>query len=56
MKDNEIKIGDWVSVKKVGMNGLFIVESIGGSKYTVTQKEGTWTCRLTLKINEIEKA
>ena len=56
MKDKKINIGDWVSVKKVGMSGLFTVESIEGSKYTVTQKEGTWTYRLTLEINEIERA
>ena len=56
MKDNKIKIGDWVRVLKIGMEGMYEVESIENDNYTVVQREGTWSYRLTLKINEISKS
>ena len=51
----EVKVGDWVRVRKDGIDGLYEVESIDGDNYTIIQKEGKWTNRLTLKINEITK-
>jgi hypothetical protein len=55
MKKDKIKVGDWVRVLKVGIDGVYEVESIDGDNYTIIQKEGKWTNRLTLKINEITK-
>ena len=55
MKNSEIKVGDWVTVRKVGIDGVYEVESIDGDNYTIVQKEGNWTNRLTLKRNEIDK-
>ena len=55
MKKDKIKVGDWVRVLKVGIDGVYEVESIDGDNYPIIQKEGKWTNRLTLKINEITK-
>tara|TARA_B100000131_G_C17898033_1_gene525195 strand:- start:381 stop:548 length:168 start_codon:yes stop_codon:yes gene_type:complete len=55
MKEKEIKVGDWVTVKKIGLAGVYEVESIDGDNYVVIQKEGTWTNRLKLKKSEISK-
>jgi|TARA_B100001778_G_C17963053_1_gene351353 hypothetical protein len=55
MKKSEIKVGDWVRVLKVGIDGVYEVEKIDGDEYTIVQKEGNWTNRLILKVNEITK-
>ena len=51
----EIKVGDWVRVRKVGVDGLYEVESIDGENIVVTQKEGSWVNRLKLKLDEVIK-
>tara|TARA_B100000287_G_C20467634_1_gene715915 strand:+ start:510 stop:680 length:171 start_codon:yes stop_codon:yes gene_type:complete len=51
----EIKVGDWVKVLKVGIDGLYEVESIDGENVVVIQKEGSWVSRLKLKLDEIVK-
>ena len=51
----EIKVGDWVRVRKVGIDGLYEVESIDGENIVVTQKEGSWVSRLKLKLDEVIK-
>ncbi len=51
----EIKVGDLVRVRKTGMTGMFEVVSIDGDNYEVIQKEGTWTFKLKVKLNEINK-
>ena len=51
----EIKVGDLVRVRKTGMTGMFEVASIDGDNYEVIQKEGTWTFKLKVKLNEITK-
>ena len=51
----EVKIGDWIRVRKVGIDGLYEVESIDGDEYTVVQKEGSWVSRLKLKLDEVDK-
>tara|TARA_R110002167_G_scaffold138931_1_gene326328 strand:- start:126 stop:296 length:171 start_codon:yes stop_codon:yes gene_type:complete len=55
MKDKEIKVGDWVTVKTVGLTDRYVVESIEGDFYIVTQKEGTYVHRLTLDKNKVRK-
>ena len=50
-----VKIGDWIRVRKVGIDGLYKVESIDGDEYTVVQKEGSWVSKLKLKLDEIIK-
>ena len=51
----EIKVGDWVRVRKVGIDGLYEVESIDGENIVVIQKEGSWVSRLKLKLDEVIK-
>ena len=51
----DIKVGDWVRVRKVGIDGLYEVESIDGENIVVTQKEGSWVSRLKLKLDEVIK-
>ena len=51
----EVKVGDWVRVRKVGIDGLYEVESIDGENIVVIQKEGSWVSRLKLKLDEVIK-
>ena len=51
----EIKVGDLVRVIKTGMTGMFEVVSIDGDDCEVVQKEGTWTFKLRVKLNEVSK-
>ena len=51
----EIKVGDWVRVRKVGVDGLYEGESIDGENIVGTQKEGSWVNRLKLKLDEVIK-
>ena len=55
MKKDKIKVGDWVRVLKVGIDGVYEVESIDGENIVVTQKEGSWVSRLKLKLDEVIK-
>ena len=56
MKDDTIKVGDWVRITKVGLSDdSYIVESINGDEYTVVQKEGSYVYRVTVKKDEIKK-
>jgi|TARA_R110002073_G_scaffold334013_1_gene522626 hypothetical protein len=54
--NNKINIGDWVKVSKLGINGLYQVESIEDKIYTVIQSEGTYTHRIKLPLKTIKKA
>ena len=55
MKDKKIKVGDWVSVAKVGIHELYTVESIEDDFYVIIQKEGTYVHRLKVKKNKVRK-
>ena len=52
---NEFKIGDWVRVTKLGINGSYQVESIEDKVYTVVQKAGTYEHRLELPVRSLVK-
>ena len=55
MKDKTIKIGDWVTVKTVGLTERYMVERIEDDSYVVIQKEGVYVHRLTLDKNKVRK-
>ena len=51
-----MKKGDWVKVMKTGLsNGAFLIESINEDGYVVTQTEGTYVYRITVKKEEVVK-
>ena len=56
MKDDTIKVGDWVRITKVGLSdAAYIVESIDDDECTVVLKEGSYVYRVTVKKDEIKK-
>ena len=56
MKDDTIKVGDWVRITKVGLsNAAYIVESIDDDEYIVVLKEGSYVYKVTVKKDEIKK-
>ena len=56
MKDDKIKVGDWVRILKLGMNDIAAqVESITEDVYVVVQKEGKYEYRTNLKKKEMRK-
>ena len=56
MKDDTIKVGDWVRITKVGLSdAAYIVESIDDDECTVVLKEGSYVYRVTVKKGEIKR-
>ena len=56
MKNDEIKVGDWVKILKLGMNETAAqVESITDDEYVVVQKEGKYEFRTKLDKKKIRK-
>ena len=57
---SEIKVGDWVHVKIVGIKlegnePAYQIESIEGDDYHVVQTEGTYQHRLKVKKGKLKK-
>ena len=56
MKDDSIKVGDWIKIIKVGLsNAAYIVESIDDDECTVVLKEGSYVYRVIVKKDEIQR-
>jgi len=56
MIDDNVKVGDWVTIIKLGLNETAAqVESVAGKEYVVVQKEGKYEYRTKLNKNEIRK-
>ena len=56
MKDKtDIKVNDWVRIRKVGINDSYMVESIDDDIYTVVFKEGKYEHRMQVKLTKLEK-
>ena len=56
MKDNKIKVGDWIKILKLGMNETAAqVENIEDDVYVVVQKEGSYEYRTQLLRKEMRK-
>jgi hypothetical protein len=56
MKNDKIKVGDWVKILKLGMNDTAAqVESITDDEYVVVQKEGKYEFRTKLNKKKIRK-
>ena len=56
MKNDKIKVGDWVKILKLGMNDTAAqVESITEDVYVVVQKEGKYEYRTNLNKKEMRK-
>ena len=57
---SEIKVGDWVHVKIVGIKlegnePAYQIEKIDGDDYHVVQTEGTYQHRLKVKKGKLKK-
>ena len=51
-----MKKGDWVKVIKTGLTSeAFQIESVNKDGYVVTQTEGTYVYRITVKKEEVVK-
>ena len=58
MKDDKIKVGDWVRVKIAGFGSgepPYRVESIENDIYVIVQEEGSYKHTLRVKKNKITK-
>ena len=56
MKDKtDIKVNDWVRIRKVGINDSYMVESIDDDIYTVVFKEGKYEHRMQVKLTGLRK-
>ena len=55
-KPKRIKIGDWVRVKKVGIEGVYqVMEYDEHGRVTVEQNEGGYKHRMKVNIEDIVK-
>ena len=58
MKDDKIRVGDWVRVRIVGFGSdepPYKVESIEGDIYVVVYKDGSYRHEMRLERHKIEK-
>ena len=55
-KPKRIRIGDWVRVKKVGIDGVYqVMEYDEHGRVTVEQNEGGYKHRMKVNIEDIVK-
>ena len=55
-KPKRIKIGDWVRVRKVGIEGVYqVIEYDEHGRVTVEQNEGGYKHRMKVNIEDIVK-
>ena len=55
-KPKRIRIGDWVKIRKVGINGVYqVIEYDEHGRVTVEQNEGGYKHRMKVSVEEVEK-
>jgi len=55
-KPKRIRIGDWVRVRKVGIDGVYqVIEYDEHGRVTVEQNEGGYKHRIKVNVEEVEK-
>ena len=55
MPKPKIKIGDWVRVRKVGIDGVYQVIEMNEGKVIVEQSDGGYKHRMKVNIEDIVK-
>ena len=56
MPKHKIRIGDWVRVRKIGVDGMYqIVEWNEDGTVVVEQKDGSYTHKIKVTIEELIK-
>ena len=51
----KIKIGDWVRVRKIGVDGMYQVIEIKDQVFELEQKDGSYTHKVKATIEELIK-
>ena len=58
-KNTELKVGDWVKVRLVGIDGgnqpAYQIESMDGDDCVVVQTEGTYQHRMTVDKKKLKR-
>ena len=55
-KPKKIKIGDWVRVRKVGIDGVYqVMEWDGDGRVVVEQNDGGYKHRIKVELEELIK-
>ena len=54
-KPKKIQIGDWVRVRKVGVDGMYQVIEIKDQVFELEQKDGSYTHKVKATIEELIK-
>jgi len=53
-KESRVKIGHWVKIRKVGINGVYqIIGYDEHGRITVEQKDGGYSHKMTISIEDI---
>lgn len=56
LKDKRIKIGDWVRVRKVGINGVYqVVNYNEDGTLVVEQNDGGYRHRMKVNIEDVKR-
>ena len=55
MPKPKIKIGDWVKVKKIGIDGMYQVVDIKDQVIELEQKDGSYVHKVKATIEELIK-
>lgn len=51
----KIRIGDWVRVRKIGVDGMYQVVEIKDQIFELEQKDGSYTHKVKATIEELIK-
>ena len=54
-KPKKIKIGDWVRVRKIGVDGMYQVVEIKDQVFELEQKDGSYVHKVKATIEELIK-
>ena len=51
----KIRIGDWVRVRKIGVDGMYQVKAESNGIFELEQKDGSYTHKMKATIEELIK-
>ena len=55
MPKHKIQVGDWVKVRKIGVDGMYQIKGVENGIFELEQKDGSYTHKVKATIEELIK-
>jgi len=52
---HKIQVGDWVKVRKIGVDGMYQIKGVENGIFELEQKDGSYTHKVKATIEELIK-